>query len=53
MAASGQQRHAGLEVADVADHDRARPVRGELAAVDRDLHPHHREHQRLDARTAT
>ena len=46
----GQQRHPGLQVADVADDDRAGPVGGRLAAVDRDLHLRHREHQRLQRR---
>ena len=46
----GQQRHAGLEEADVADHDGAGPVPGELAAVDGDLDPDGGEHQRLQGR---
>ena len=35
----GQQRHAGLEEADVADHDGAGPVPGELPVVDRRSRP--------------
>ena len=40
-----EQRHAGLQAAHVADHDGARPVPGELAAVDADLDPLGGEHQ--------
>ena len=50
MVASGQQRHPGLQVADVADHDGPGPVGGGLAAVDGDLHLGDREHQRLQRR---
>ena len=46
----GQQRHPGLQEADVADHDRAGPVLGELAAVDGDLDAYGGEHQRLQGR---
>ena len=45
-----QQRHARLEEADVADHDGAGAVPGELAAVDRHLDPDGGEHQRLQRR---
>ena len=48
--ASGQQRHAGLQVADVADDHRPGAVLGELAVVDGDLDPDRGEHQRLQAR---